>query len=237
MNNLSQIRHELRSFSNTDRAKVSAKYFKTAEGEYGYGDIFLGLAVPQVQAIAQKNFRTTTLRDVALLLQSRIHEERQLALLILTRRFKFALALEQEQIFNLYLTHTGFINNWDLVDGSSPTIVGGYLFDRDRKVLDRLAVSNGLWERRIAIIATYFFIGKGQPNDTLRIAEILLNDRHDLIHKAVGWMLREVGKRCGQDTLERFLKKHYKNMPRTMLRYAIERFPEKLRRAYIEGKI
>lgn len=237
MSNLSQIRDELRSFSDKDRAQLSARYFKTGEGQYGYGDIFLGLTVPQVQALAEVYFKDTPLKDVLLLIRSKFHEERQLALMILNRKFKKGQPVEQEQIFNLYVEQVAFINNWDLVDGSAPTIVGGYLFERDRKFLDRLASSKNLWERRIAIIATAYFINKGQPHDTLRIAETLLTDKEDLIHKAVGWMLREVGKRCGQDVLERFLKKHYKKMPRTMLRYSIERFPETLRQSYLKGSV
>lgn len=237
MSNLAQIRDELRAFSDRERAQLSARYFKTGEGQYGYGDIFLGLTVPQVQALADAYFKETPLKDILLLIKSKYHEERQLALMILNRKFKKGQELEKEQIFNLYIEHTAFINNWDLVDGSAPTIVGGYLFDRDRKLLDKLALSRNLWERRIAVIATAYFINKGQPSDTLRIAETLLTDNEDLIHKAVGWMLREVGKKCGQDVLERFLKKHYQKMPRTMLRYSIEKFPEILRKNYLRGNI
>lgn len=237
MSNLAQIRDELRSFADRERAQLSARYFKTGEGQYGYGDIFLGLTVPQVQALAEAYYKETLLKDILLLIKSKFHEERQLALMMLSRKFKKGQEIEREQIFNLYIEHTAFVNNWDLVDGSAPTIVGGYLFDRDRKLLDKLALSKNLWERRIAIIATAYFINKAQPNDTLRIAETLLTDKEDLIHKAVGWMLREVGKKCGQDVLERFLKKHYKKMPRTMLRYSIERFPETLRKSYLKGSI
>jgi 3-methyladenine DNA glycosylase AlkD len=237
MNNLVQVRRELRAFSNPKRAKLSARYFKTGEGEYGFGDIFIGLTVPQVQAVAEANYKNFFLRDVLGLLKSKIHEERQLGLMILTRKFKKANEIEREQIFNLYLEHTYAINNWDLVDGSAPTIVGGYLLDRDRGILKNLAKSENLWERRIAILATFAFLGKGQPTDTLDISVILLNDSHDLIHKAVGWALREVGKKCGQDVEERFLRKNYQKMPRTMLRYAIERFPETIRQKYLKGLI
>lgn len=237
MNNLGQIRQELRSFSNPGRAKLSGRYFKTGEGQYGFGDIFMGLTVPQVQKIAQANYKDFLLKDVLSLLKSKIHEERQVALMILNRKFKKATEVEKGQIFNLYLEHSYAVNNWDLVDGSAPTIVGGYLLERDRGILRILAKSKSLWERRIAILATFAFLGKGQPIDTLEISEILLTDPHDLIHKAVGWALREVGKKCGQDVEERFLKKHYKKMPRTMLRYAIERFPELTRQKYLKGLI
>lgn len=238
MANLPEIRDELRSLADHERARLSARYFKTGLGEYGYGDVFLGLTVPQVQTLAQEYYLKMPLKDVVTIIKSKIHEERLLAILILVRKFKKATTeVEKEQIYNLYLGHTSFINNWDLVDSSAPTIVGGFLFDKARTILDDLVMSDSLWERRVAIIATAYFITRGQPNDTLRLAEKLLTDKQDLLHKAVGWMLREVGKKCGQDVLERFLKRHYKEMPRTMLRYSIEKFPEKLRRAYIEGRI
>lgn len=166
-------------------------------------------------------------------MQSQFHEERLIALLILVAKFQKADDVEKNKIFDLYLKNTKFINNWDLVDLSAPNIMGSYLESRDRAIIYKLAKSKNLWERRISVLATFLFIKNKDAKDALNIAELLLSDRHDLIHKAVGWMLREVGKRCGQEIEEAFLKKRYKTMPRTMLRYAIERFPEKKRLFYL----
>jgi 3-methyladenine DNA glycosylase AlkD len=183
-----------------------------------------------------KEYKELPLEHLVVLLRSEVHEDRLLALLILVHRAQRGDDSERKQIYNLYLAHTRFVNNWDLVDASAPTIVGGYLLDRSRNPLDRLARSKSVWERRISIIATAWFIRLGQVEDTLRIAERLLGDKEDLIHKAAGWMLREVGKR-DQVVLETFLKKHAQIMPRTMLRYAIERFPEPQRKAILRGEL
>jgi len=213
------------------KATVLARFFKTGKGEYGAGDRFLGVMVPQQRAIA-KAFIALPLSELAKLLRSPIHEYRLTALLILTYRYPNGTAVEQERIFRFYLAHARSVNNWDLVDVSAPNIVGGHLLDKDRRILYDLVRSPILWERRIAIVATYAFIKRGDLDDTFRLAELLLADNQDLIHKAVGWMLREAGKR-DEDALERFLVRHGTRMPRTMLRYAIERFPEQKRRRYL----
>lgn len=235
---LKDIKKEIQKAGNPEKAKFLMRFFKTKEGQYGHGDLFLGLTVPQSRIIAQK-YKDLALSDVQKLLESKYHEERLIALLILVRNFQKGSKELQKKIFDLYLANTDYINNWDLVDLSADKIVGGYLLDKkDRSVLVRLTYSENVWDRRIAIIATFQFIKtKKEYKDTFRISEILLNDKHDLIHKAVGWMLREVGKRCSAEVLVQFLNKHYKVMPRTMLRYAIEHFPEKIRRNYIEGKV
>lgn len=210
------------------------RFFKTGPGEYGEGDIFLGVVVPDIRRVA-KEYQGAPLREVARLLKSGIHEERLLALLMLVQAFVKGDDAAQKKIYDLYLKHTRYINNWDLVDLSAPNIVGSYLMDRSRKPLYTLAKSRDLWERRIAILATFAFIKQNDHGDALRIAAMLLDDDHDLIHKAGGWMLREVGKR-DLPTAEIFLKQHYRKMPRTMLRYAIERFPEGKRQRYLNGK-
>lgn len=229
----SAIRAALRSRASARDAGVLQWFFKTGPGEYGAGDIFIGVRLPALRAVVCE-FRAADERVVGSLLASRIHEERMLALLILVRQFENGVEKDRDRIYRFYLDHTARINNWDLVDGSAPNIVGARLLDRRRTVLDRLARSRSLWERRIAIVATLAFIRQGQLGDTLRIADRLLGDPHDLIHKAAGWMLREVGKR---DTaaLEDFLATRHRTMPRTMLRYAIERFPETRRQAYLRG--
>ncbi len=225
---------EINSHANPEKAKILQRFFKTGKGEYGEGDIFLGIVVPESRKIAIQ-FKDLPLEEVESLLKSKIHEERLIALLLLVHNYEKHLERRQE-IFNFYLKNTKNINNWDLVDLSAPNIVGNYLLDKDRKILYKLANSNHLWEKRIAIISTFVFIRKNQFSDSLKIAEILLMDKHDLIHKAVGWMLREIGKRDFNAENE-FLKKNYRKIPRTMLRYAIEKFPEKLRKDYLSGKI
>jgi 3-methyladenine DNA glycosylase AlkD len=225
---LKGIKKELREKNNKEKAEVLQKFFKTKKGEYGEGDIFLGIAVPELRKIVKKN-KDISIADVLVLLHSRIHEERFIALLIFIDKF----SKESEKIFNLYLKNLRWINNWDLVDISAYRIIGEYLFDKEKTVLYNLARSNNLWERRIAIMSTFYFIRKNPFEDTINIAEILLHDKHDLIHKAVGWMLREVGKRDLKEE-ERFLMKNYKKMPRTMLRYAIEKFPENKRILYLK---
>lgn len=227
---------QLKKLANPQKAIGVARFFKTGKGEYGEGDIFLGITVPQIRIVA-KQCKDLSLKEIQKLLQSKIHEERLLALIILVNQFKKEDEDKQKQIFNLYLSNTKYINNWDLVDASAEYIVGGYLINRSKTILKTLAQSKLLWERRIAIMATFQFIKQKQHEHTFIIAKILLKDDHDLIHKAVGWMLREVGKRISEAIEETFLQQHYQKMPRTMLRYAIERFDEKKRKKYLNGSI
>ena len=228
-----KVQDQLRSLSSPEAAALAARFFKTGPGQYGEGDLFLGLRAAEMHKLA-KEHRTHSFDELRLLLRSEIHEDRLLALLILVLRTAKCDESTKKQVYELYLAHTRYINNWDLVDASAREIVGGYLADKSREPLYLLAASQNLWERRISIVATHYFIRQNDFADTLRIAERLLGDREDLIHKAVGWMLREVGKKQ-QPALEVFLRRHGKVMPRTMLRYAIERFPEDLRRAYLNG--
>ena len=232
---VNEIKKRLRRLGNKERAEVSRRYFKTGPGEYGEGDIFLGIPVPELRKLA-KTYRHLALKDTTKLLQSPIHEERLLALLILIHIFPAGDESIKKEIFDLYLNNTRYINNWDLVDASAQYIAGAFLVHKNKKVLYRLAKSEDLWERRIAIMSTFHFIRQNAFSETLKIAEILIADREDLIHKAVGWMLREVGKR-NLKIEEQFLKLYYKKMPRTMLRYAIEKFPKARRRLYLTGKI
>jgi 3-methyladenine DNA glycosylase AlkD len=233
--NIIKIHAALKALASVEKAAVLQRYFKTGPGEYGAGDIFLGIPVPEIRKLA-KTYRHLRLEDTTQLLRSPIHEERLLALLILIQIFSAGDESVKKKIFDLYLSNTGFINNWDLVDVSAQHIVGAYLAAKNKKVLVRLAKSEDLWERRIAIMATFHFIRQDVFAETLKIAKILIADREDLIHKAVGWMLREVGKRNVRIE-EQFLKLYYKKMPRTMLRYAIEKFPQARRRLYLTGKI
>jgi 3-methyladenine DNA glycosylase AlkD len=230
-----EIRARLRKLGDKQQAEVSQWFFKTGPGEYGEGDRFLGIKVPELRKLA-KEYQAIPLTEVTHILRSPIHEERLLALLILVRVFAKGDELLKETIYHLYLKNTQYINNWDLVDLSAIYIVGAFLIAKSKKPLYALAKSNNLWERRIAIIATFYFIKDGKFTETLKIARMLLSDKEDLLHKAVGWMLREVGKRH-LETEERFLEKHYKKMPRTMLRYAIEKFPEPKRQRYLKGRI
>lgn len=211
------------------------RFFRTGPGQYGEGDIFRGIPVPVLRELAGRH-RDLPLGPTTGLLDSGYHEDRLLALFILIGRFRRGDAGEREAIFNLYLEKTRRINNWDLVDASAEHIPGEHLRDRDRSPLHALSRSPNLWERRISIVATFHYIRRGDFGDTLAISENLLNDREDLIHKAAGWMLREVGKR-DMDAEEAFLKRHCRAMPRAMLRYAIERFPEDLRQAYLKGSM
>ncbi len=229
------ICNRLRSLGDPERARSAQRYFKTGPGQYGEGDLFVGLRVPEVRALA-KEYRTLSLAGIVQLLHSPIHEARLLSLMILIGTYEQGDPFLQERIYNLYLRNTRFINNWDLVDVSAERIVGAHLSGGDRFPLHSLAESPLLWERRIAVIATAHFIRRGEFDETFRIAERLLGDSEDLIHKAVGWMLREIGKR-DRPAEEVFLRAHYKTMPRTMLRYAIERFPEELRQRYLRGEI
>lgn len=226
-----EITKRMLALGNKTSAELSKRFFKTGPGEYGEGDQFLGIRVPVLRAIANE-YRALPLNKAVELLQSPWHEIRQLALLIMVLHYRRG--NQQEAVFRAYLDNTRRINNWDLVDCSAEHIPGAHLFERDRSLLLKLAQSRSLWERRIAIVTTFYFIRRNQFDDTLAVAAALLYDPEDLIHKAVGWMLREVGKRS-LETEERFLREHGAHMPRTMLRYAIERFPEPKRSAYLLG--
>ncbi len=228
-----EIINQLKNLANPTIAEHSQRFFKTAKGEYGYGDVFLGIRVPVIRK-AVKQYKNASLGTTRKLLKSRYHEIRLFALLLLVFQFSKADAQGQEKIYRLYLDNTRFINNWDLVDSSAHHIVGGYLANRDRHVLYRLGQSELLWERRIAVMTTYYFIRQGDFSDFLNLAKLLLDDPHDLIHKAVGWMLREVGKRDVDAEVE-FLNRHFQAMPRTMLRYAIEKFSQADRLKYLNG--
>ena len=230
---IKEIKNELRKMADPKRAALSQRYFKTGKGEYAQGDKFLGLAMPNQRYLIKKYWENISIAETQELLRGKYHEERMLALLILVAKFQKADDKFKKDIFDLYLANTKFINNWDLVDVTAPNIVGIYLQDKKRKIIYDLAKSQSLWERRIAVLATFAFIKNKDARDSLKIAEMLLSDEQDLIHKAVGWMLREIGKRCGQETEEEFLKKHRKAMPRTMLRYAIEKFSVKKRDFYL----
>lgn len=238
MNELEKIKEELEKNSNPERAKKSQRYFKTGRGEYGEGDIFLGVGGTIQRKIAKKYWKDISLNDIQELLNSKIHQYRQTALLILCEKYRHAKTdnLQKRNIFEFYLKNIPRINNWDLVDCSAPHIIGEFSWKGGTNTLRSLAKSNNLWEKRIAIISTSAFIKKGNFGETLFIADVLMNDEHDLIHKAVGWMLREIGKR-NINVLELFLSTRYKNMPRTMLRYAIEKFPEEKRKKYLKGEI
>lgn len=249
---LLELRRELKKLANPKKVGVLQEFFKTGIGEYGEGDIFLGITVPVSRKIAIK-FKSLPFAGITKLLKSKIHEERLIALLILVNNSNTGDEKIQQGIYEFYLKNTKYINNWDLVDLSADKIVGGYLFNHSkggalvahensrenfvsspRHTLIKLAKSKNVWERRIAIVATYYFIKNNKFGETLKIAEILLSDKHDLIQKAVGWMLREVGKRDLKTEI-RFLDKYYRKMPRTMLRYCIEKFPEKIRLSYLNG--
>ena len=210
-------------------------FFKTGRGEYGEGDKFLGLKVPLQRKIAMQ-FSDVDLNDLKQLLQSKVHEDRLISLLILVDKYKKVDEKGKEKVYKFYLQNRKHINNWDLVDFSAPKVVGSYLLKRDREILYKYAHSNKLWDKRIAMIATSAFIRNNDLYTTLELSDILLYDNHDLIHKAVGWMLREVGKKDMKE-LEDYLKPRYNKMPRTMLRYAIEKIPEPKRKKYLQGKI
>jgi len=228
-----QIRKRLRLFATKEKAAVLQRFFKTGPGQYGEGDKFLGVVVPDMRKVA-KEFRDTPITEVLDLLRSSFHEERLLALLLLVHRFEQGDDAMRKRVYTLYLKNTKYINNWDLVDLTAPKIVGPYLDGGSRSPLYRLVRSKNLWERRIAILATFPYIRQGDFTDALALSEKLLADDEDLMHKAVGWMLREVGKK-DVETLEGFVKKHHRRMPRTALRYAIERFPEAKRKRYLNG--
>lgn len=223
---------KLSNISNPNKAKILQSFFKTDPGQYGYGDLFWGITVPQIRAVARL-FQDISLKENLVLIQHQVHEIRLCALLILVHRFQE----EPSLVYKTYIDYKKFVNNWDLVDLTADKIVGAYLRDKPKTILYALAKSQGLWDRRIAIVSTFSFIKSGESQETFKIADLLMRDQEDLIHKAVGWMLREVGKRCSMKELENYLKFRYKKMPRTMLRYAIERFEESLRKKYLLGTV
>lgn len=236
MSSYIQASKALRSLGKSERARISQGFFKTGKGEYGEGDIFIGVTMPETRRLA-RTFQDLPWPDAQRLVASKIHEERMLGLLILVTQFQATKDSKiRARLFKQYLAlaKRGFINNWDLVDVTAHHIVGASLADKSHDLLEKMARSSSLWERRIAMIATFYFIQRGQSKTALSLARILLQDKHDLMHKAVGWMLREVGKRCSVKELETFLEEHAKTMPRTMLRYAIEHFPETRRQAYLK---
>lgn len=237
MNYVEKIKEELKKHINEEKAAFFPRFFQAFEGGYGEGDRFLGVVVPDQRKVARKYYKLVSLKDIEKLLSEPYHECRLTALFMMVHKFEKAKdEKEREEIVNTYLNNIGAVNNWDLVDSSAPYILGQFLWDKDKDLLYEMAQTSDLWKQRIAIMSTFYFIKQGQFDDALNIAEILLNHKHDLIHKAVGWMLREIGKR-DFDVEYSFLKKHYKNMPRTMLRYAIEKFEPELRQKFLKGLI
>ncbi|MSQ45504.1 MAG: DNA alkylation repair protein [Ignavibacteria bacterium] len=231
---LRNLKADLKKIATPKKAKASLWFFKTGKGEYGEGDKFIGVTVPEQRKIASK-YKNLSLVDISQLLKSKIHEERSVALFILVKNFQTNES-KRSEIFAFYLKHRKFVNNWDLVDSSADKIVGAYLIEKDKFVLNKLAVSKDVWDRRIAIVSTFYFIKNNKFEETFRISKILINDHHDLIHKAVGWMLKEVGKR-DESKLENYLKVNYKLMPRTMLRFTIEKLSDSKRKKYLSGNI
>src|SRR3989344_1088744 len=239
MPTLKELEKILEEYKNPEKAKVLQGFFKTGKGQYGEGDIFFGIIVPDQRKIA-KDFIELSLNDIKILLNSKIHEKRLIALFILIDKYKKSDREKnydkKEQIFNFYIDNLKNVNNWDLVDLSAPNIIGEYLKDYKRDILYFLAKSDNIWKRRVAILSTFYFIKNNDFSDSLKISKMLLQDKHDLIQKVVGWMLREIGKR-NLLVEENFLKNNYKKMPRTMLRYSIERFEEDKRKRYLTGKV
>jgi 3-methyladenine DNA glycosylase AlkD len=230
-----QAHAALLMLANPAKAQFLARFFKTGKGQYAEGDRFLGITAPVLRQLARQ-FRQLSLRDCTRLLDSPYNEERLLSLLILVERYRTGNAGVKKMVYRLYVKERKRINNWNLVDASAPYILGAHLLQRDRSMLHRLVHSRSLWDRRIAVVATFAFIRENDFGDTLKLTEQLLADEHDLMHKACGWMLREAGKR-GPAVLEDFLRRHYRAMPRTMLRYAIERFPAAKRKRYLTGRV
>jgi len=235
--NAKRIESELKRYGDRERATHSYRFLKAIPGGYGEGDHFFGIRVPELRKIAKQHFQELPLSEIETVLRHKVHECRLTALLMLVYRYqKTKEESEREAIYRLYIKNIDHINNWDLIDSSAPRIVGGYLQNRDRKLLFQFARSGDLWKQRIAMMAPFYFIRNGDFDDALKLADILLDHEHDLIHKAVGWMLREIGNR-DLKTETNFLKGRYKKMPRTMLRYAIEKFDEPLRKRYLNGTI
>ncbi|MEV1073656.1 DNA alkylation repair protein [Micromonospora parva] len=236
MATIHDVRRELASLADPRRAEASSRFLQMVAGGYGEGDRAIGVSVPEQRKVAARYWRDLTLAETTRLLSGDVHEERLTALFILVRRFSTGDERERGQVFDTVLANTRHINNWDLVDSSAPYIVGPWLLDRDRSVLDRLAGSSLVWDRRIAIMATFAFIKVGDFEWTFRLGDRLLHDPHDLVRKAVGWMLREVGNR-DRAAEEAFLTRRYQVMPRVMLRYAIEKFEPRRRREYLSGAV
>lgn len=237
MKKFNQVQKVFLKLANPQKAKVLAGFFKTGKGEYGEGDVFLGITVPQVRQLAKQCSKDIDLSVAKKMLHSKYHELRMASLLILIDKFRKAGKQEQKIIFDLYLKNTNYINNWDLVDLTAEHIVGAYLENKPKDILFKLAHSKLLWDRRISILATFHYIKQKQPDPTIKLAKILLKDKHDLIQKAVGWMLREVGKRYSEEILIKFLDENCPKMPRTCLRYSIERLPRKAKRKYLAVKL
>lgn len=232
MNTANLVKKELEEIGNVEKSKILSRFFKTGKGEYGEGDIFIGIQVPDQRIVAKKYFKETILEDVDELLKSPIHELRLTALLILTYKYPKSTEQEKKNIYEFYLDHLEYINNWDLVDLSAERIVGEYLLDKDRSIIYKLAKSEHLWTQRVSILTTFNFIKNKQFEDAVKICEYFLKSKHDLIHKATGWMLREAGKRDIKVLID-FLDKHYKQMPRTMLRYSIEKLSPEQKKHYL----
>ncbi|MCI6161263.1 MAG: DNA alkylation repair protein [Prevotella sp.] len=233
MSILNTIITELQKYSTEEKRQILPRFFKTGKGEYGEGDKFLGVTVPNIRMVAKQFKDSCSLNDADELMRSEWHDVRMCALLLLIHMLKGADETRKKEVFDFYLSHTGHINNWDLVDVSAPTIVGKYLQDKDRTILYQLAESQSLWENRIAIVSTYSFIKKGDLADTYALAGKMMHHPHDLMHKAMGWMLREAGK-IDKSSLAAFLEKHHREMPRTMLRYSIEKFPQEERKHFMK---
>ncbi|KKQ32315.1 MAG: alkylation repair enzyme protein [candidate division TM6 bacterium GW2011_GWF2_37_49] len=228
---MNNIINDVKLLGSPEKAQRLQRFFKTGVGQYAEGDIFLGATVPSIRNVA-KTYKHLDIADLEKMIAHEVHEVRLCALLIMVFQSKTL----PEQMYDLYLKKTTFINNWDLVDLSAPIIVGNFLRNKDCSILYKLAESNVLWERRIAMVSTYAFIKQGQSEHTLKLAQVLMNDKHDLIHKAVGWMLREIGMRCSQNILITFLEKHASTIPRTMLRYAIEHLTDEERMYFLQAK-
>lgn len=233
---LKKISRDLHGLANPAKAAVLQRFFKTGKGEYGYGDEFLGITVPKLRNLAKTYYQSANFDVLGSLLASPLHEARLFALLVLVLQYKKGNLFQQQKIYDFYFANSLGVNNWDLVDLSAPYIVGAHLLDKEKDFLHELVAAKNLWQRRIAIVSTLYFIRNNFFKETLRLTKKLLYDEEDLIHKATGWALREIGKR-DMTLLNNFLSKHYQIMPRTMLRYAIERFPQKLRLAYLHGKV
>jgi 3-methyladenine DNA glycosylase AlkD len=231
-----KIKKEIDSFYDPEKSLNFQRFFKTGKGEYGEGDVFLGLSVPLQRSIAKKYFKEIKISDLSILITSKVHEHRQVALFLMVYRYEIEDKKGRNEIYNYYVKNIDRVNNWDLVDSSAPNIIGQYLYENlsKRKVLYKWVKSEKLFVRRISIISTFYFIKKNYFLDSLKISKLLLKDKEDLIHKAVGWMLREIGKRDLKEEIN-FLDKYFKEMPRTMLRYSIEKFEEKERLKYLKG--
>jgi len=234
MNKLNEIKQKLDSLADPSNQQQIQRFFKTGKGDYAEGDIFLGIRTPMLRKLAAQ-YQDLSLNDAEQLLQSPIHEHRSLALMLWVTQFPKANKAQQQRLFERYLQNTKFINNWDLVDISAPTLVGQYLLEKEREILYKLVASESLWERRIAVVATLTFIRHQQFEDILKFAKLLLNEPHDLIHKAVGWMLREAGKQ-NLSVLKAFIDEYDTQLPRTTLRYAIEHFDEEQRQFHLKRK-